>query len=267
MKITFLGTGVAIPQPGRVQSGMIIEIDSKPILFDCGGGVLNRIFESSYNHTDIDTIVLSHLHLDHVADVLCLIKANWLCDKTDVTIYGPKGTQQWISSLFEVYGYMQGKVDINVIEVAAGEVFAPDGVNCEITCASGVHSVPSLGYRIESGGATVVYSGDTEPCDTIMGLCGVDGVDGVGGVGGVGGVDVLVHECSFPIGFEVTNHTTPDMLASYIGEHCREINVNRLYLTHLYPHMQGHERESVEFLQQYFKGGARVAFDLLEIEV
>ncbi|MCL7410956.1 MAG: MBL fold metallo-hydrolase [Methanosarcinaceae archaeon] len=255
MKITFLGTGVAIPQPERVQSGMIIEIDSKPILFDCGGGVLNRIFESSYNHTDIDTIVLSHLHLDHVADVLCLIKANWLCDRTDVTIYGLKGTQQWISSLLGIYDYMQGKVNINVTEVAAGEVFTPDGVNCSITCASGVHSVPSLGYRIESGGATVVYSGDTEPCNPIMGLCSY--VD----------VDVLVHECSFPIGFEVTNHTTPDMLAGYIGEHCREINIDRLYLTHLYPHMQGHERESVKLLQQYFKGGARLASDLLEIEV
>ena len=255
MKITFLGTGVAIPQQGRVQSGMIIEIDSKPILFDCGGGVLNRIFESSYNHTDIDTIVLSHLHLDHVADVLCLIKANWLCDKTDVTIFGPEGTQEWISGLLEVYDYMQGKVNISVTEVAAGEVFTPDGVNCKITCASGVHSIPSLGYRIESGGATVVYSGDTEPCDSIMGLCSD------------GDVDVLVHECSFPIGFEVTNHTTPDMLAGYIGEHCREINVDRLYLTHLYPHMQGHEEESVELLQQYFKGRARVASDLLKIEV
>jgi ribonuclease BN (tRNA processing enzyme) len=80
-------------------------------------------------------------------------------------------------------------------------------------------------------------------------------------------VDVLIHECSFPIGFEVTNHTTPDMLAGYIVKHGQEINVGRLYLTHLYPHMQGHEGESVELLQQYFKGGARVASDLLEIEV
>jgi ribonuclease BN (tRNA processing enzyme) len=79
--------------------------------------------------------------------------------------------------------------------------------------------------------------------------------------------DVLIHECSFPIGFKVTNHTTPDMLAGYIDEHGQGIDVDRLYLTHLYPHMQGHERESVELLQQYFKGGARVASDLLEIEV
>ena len=42
-----------------------------------------------------------------------------LFNKTDVTIYGPNGTQQRISSLLEVYGYMQGKIDINITEVAA----------------------------------------------------------------------------------------------------------------------------------------------------
>ena len=253
MKIIFLGTGVAIPQPNRVQSGMIIDIESKPILFDCGGGILNRIFESHYNHIDINTIVLSHLHLDHVADVLCLIKANWLCNRTDVKIYGPTGTKQWITNLLDIYDYMKGKVDINVTEVVNGEVFTPDGINCMITCAAGVHSVPSLGYRIQSGEATVVYSGDTEPCSSIMDLCR--------------DVDVLVHECSFPIGFEVKNHTTPDMFARFMVEHDLKNMVDRLYLTHLYPHMQGHETESVELLQQYFKRGVRVASDLLEIEV
>ena len=46
-----------------------------------------------------------------------------------------------------------------------------------------------------------------------------------------------------------------------------KINIDRLFLTHLYPHMQEHEEKAVELLQQYFKGGVRVASDLLEIEV
>jgi len=251
MKITFLGTGVAIPQPDRVQSGMIVDAGSSPILFDCGSGVLNRIFESGYQHTDIGTIVLSHLHLDHVADVLPLIKANWLCDRTDVTIYGPEGTQQWISSLFDVYPYMQGKVDVTVIEINDGDVFAPHGTNCTIAAAQGIHSVPSLGFRIESGGSSVVYSGDTEPCISIMDLCS--------------GADILVHECSFPPGFEVTNHTTPDSLAGLLAE--GKPHTGRLYLTHLYPQMQGHEHESVEIIKQHFAGGVQIASDMLKIEV
>ncbi|ADI73966.1 beta-lactamase-like protein [Methanohalobium evestigatum Z-7303] len=253
MNITFLGTGVAIPQTDRVQSGIIAEIEGKPILFDCGSGILNRIFESRYNHTDIDTVVLSHLHLDHVADVLCLIKANWLCDKTNITIYGPEGTNEWMTGLLKIYGYLQGKSDTNIIEVSAGDTFTPDGVNCKITCSKGVHSVPSLGYRIESGGSTIVYSGDTEPCKSIMDLSQ--------------DADLLIHECSFPCGFEVTYHTTPDMLDGYINYY--NTNVSCLYLTHLYPQMQGHEQESIEYLKNNLKivQGIEIATDLMKIKV
>lgn len=251
MKITFLGTGVAIPQAGRVQSGLIIDAGSKPLLVDCGSGVLNRIFESRHQHTDVDTILLSHLHLDHVADVLPLIKANWLCDRTDVTIYGPEGTYQWITKLLDIYPYMQCKVDINVIEMSAGDTVTPEGTGCKITAAEGVHSVPSLGFRIGSGDSTVVYSGDTEPCTPIMNLGS--------------GADVLIHECSFPAGFDVTNHTTPHSLAGFLDGGAT--GIKKLYLTHLYPQMQGHEQESVEMIKQHFAGHVQIASDMLEIEV
>lgn len=253
MNITFLGTGVAIPQTNRVQSGMIVEIEGKPILFDCGSGVLNRIFESRYQHTDIDTIFLSHLHLDHVADVLCLIKANWLCDKKNITIYGPVGTREWITGLMDVYGYLQGKSDICVAEISADDTFTLAGLNCNISCADGTHSVPSLGYRVESGGDVLIYSGDTEPCKSIMDLSH--------------DADLLIHECSFPNEFNATNHTTPEMLVEYMNHY--DPNISCLYLTHLYPQMQGHELESVEYLKKNLKytQDIKIAADLMEIEL
>ena len=251
MKITFLGTGVAIPQAERVQSGLIIDAGSKPLLVDCGSGVLKNIFESRYQHTDVNTIILSHLHLDHVADVLPLIKANWLCDKNVVTIYGPEGTYQWITKLLDIYQYMQGKVDINVIEMSSGDVVTPVGTDCRITAAEGVHSVLSLGFRIKSGDRTLVYSGDTEPCTSIMNLSR--------------GADVLIHECSFPAGFDVTNHTTPTSIAGFLVEDVTDIK--NLYLTHLYPQMQGHEQERVEIIKQQFAGHVQIASDMLTIKV
>ncbi|MFP4655577.1 MAG: MBL fold metallo-hydrolase [Methanohalobium sp.] len=253
MNITFLGTGVAIPQTDRVQSGMVVEIEGKPILFDCGCGILNRIFESRYRHTDIDTVVLSHLHLDHVADVLCLIKANWLCDKNDIKVYGPVGTSEWIESLLDVYEYLQGKSNIIVIEISAGDSFTPAGLSCNISCADGMHSVPSLGYRVESGGSVMVYSGDTQPCKSIMDLSH--------------NADILIHECSFPNGFDITNHTTPEMFVEYMNHY--NPNVSILYLTHLYPHMQGHEQESVEYLKKNLKdiNDVKIAADLMEITI
>nr|WP_048063502.1 MBL fold metallo-hydrolase [Methanococcoides burtonii] len=248
MKITFLGTGVAIPQKDRVQSGVLIEYGENKVLFDCGGGILNRIFESGVLHTEIDTIVLSHLHLDHVADVMCLLKANWLCEKLDAVIYGPVGTQEWLGRLMAIYPYMKVKVNVEVREVVAGEEFELSQ-GCNVRCTDGIHSVPSLGYRVEHDGEVVVYSGDTEPCDSIMKLAQ--------------GADMLIHECSFPLDFPMTNHATPDMLRPYL----ENSDISKVYLTHLYPHMQGHEKETLEYIKEKYEGEVHIASDLMTVEL
>lgn len=57
------------------------------------------------------------------------------------------------------------------------------------------HSVTALAYRIEAEEKVLVYSGDTEPSQRVAALSE--------------GADLLIHECSFPEPFDVTNHTTP----------------------------------------------------------
>lgn len=118
MEITFLGTGVAIPQKNRVQSGMLVRLEEKPLLVDCGSGVLNRFPETGISHTEVDTVLLSHLHLDHVADLHPLIKANWLRGNTSMKVYGPEGTEEWFSKVIDAYEYLQEEVDVDIIELA-----------------------------------------------------------------------------------------------------------------------------------------------------
>ncbi|MCQ1536677.1 MBL fold metallo-hydrolase [Methanosarcina sp. KYL-1] len=251
MEITFLGTGVAIPQKGRVQSGVLVELEEKPLLIDCGSGVLNRILETGVPHTKIDTVLLSHLHLDHVADLLCLIKANWLQGKTDMRIYGPEGTDDWFTGLLGLYEYIEEEVDVKVLEYASGDEFVPEGFDCEISCAAAAHSVPTLAYRVTSGEGDFVYSGDTEPCRDVLDLAA--------------GADLLIHECSFPTGMKVTNHTTPATLAEMLEEYRDEIG--SLCLTHFYPEMRGHEKETVYRLKGYSDGEVILAEDLMGLEL
>lgn len=251
MEITFLGTGVAIPQKDRVQSGVLVGLEEKPLLIDCGSGVLNRIYEAGVRHTDIDTVLLSHLHLDHVADLLPLLKANWLMDKTDMRIYGPEGTWEWFTKLLGLYEYMLDKVEVEVIELSPGEDFVPEGFDCEVACAAAAHSVPTLAYRVMSGEGEIVYSGDTEPCRDVMDLA----VE----------ADLLIHECSFPAGMEVTNHTTPSSLSELLDEYGDEIG--SLCLTHFYPEMQGHGKETAYRLKKHFNGEIILAEDLMELEI
>ncbi|WP_406657367.1 MBL fold metallo-hydrolase [Methanolobus sp. ZRKC2] len=251
MKITFLGTGVGIPQIGRVQSGLIMEMDGTPVLFDCGCGVLVRIVEAGYEHTDIGNIVLTHLHLDHVGDVLALLKANWLMGKTDMRIFGPQGTQEWFGKVMETYDYLKGNFEVEITELAGGETFTFQGIDCNITCTPTIHSTTSLAYRVECGGKSVVYTGDTEPSESVFEFAR--------------NADIMIHECSFPVNFEMTNHTTPDMFIEMLEQ--TQLHVKRLFFTHLYPHMKGHEKETLDHINQYFEGKVTIASDLMEIEV
>jgi len=251
MKIILLGTGVAIPQKDRVQSGLIVDagFDSvySPVLFDCGCGVLQRIYQSGYRHTNITSVFLSHLHLDHCGDLLALVKANWLCDTIKLNLWGPLGTRQWLDDLLAAYPYMQDKVDIRITELDSGQVVGVEGL--EVECVQTVHALPSLGFKVTSGGKTMLYSGDTEPVDDI--------------VTAAEGIDLLIHECSFPETFEVTNHTTPGTLAEKI----EGTSIGRIVLTHLYPQTRGFGAGMVKVLAEACGCPVEIGYDLQIIEV
>ena len=228
-----------------------MRLEEKPLLIDCGSGVLSRLSETEILHTKVDTILLSHLHLDHVADLLCLIKANLLCGKNDIRIYGPKRTKEWFSRVIGAYDYILDKVDIEVIELFPGNVFTPEGFDCEISCTSAMHGVQNLAYRVAAEDGEFVYSGDTEPCRDVMNLAAE--------------ADILIHECSFPPGIEVTNHTTPNTLAEILEEF--ETEIGSICLTHFYPSMRGHEKEAVYCLRGYFEGEIILAEDMMKLEM
>ena len=166
-------------------------------------------------------------------------------------VYGPEGTEDWFSDLLGLYEYILEEVDVKVTECSPGKEFVPEGFDCEISCAAAEHSVPTLAYRLMSGEGEIVYSGDTEPCRDILDLA----VE----------ADLLIHECSFPAGMKVTNHTTPSTLSDMLDEYRDEIG--SLCLTHFYPEMRGHEREAIYRLKGNFDGEIILAEDLMNLEL
>lgn len=222
LKVTLLGTGVGIPQPGRSQSALLVE-NGAPLLFDCGAGTLLRLAEAGINVEDLDTVVLTHLHLDHSSDVLALANARYLLGLSGLEVYGPTGTAQWMQIQQSAYPYLE-KMAIYVHELRPMDDVSLKGY--DIFAEDAKHSVTALAYRVDSGDKVMVYSGDTEPSPRVAALAD--------------GADLLIHECSFPEPFDVTNHTTPRKLGRMLR------NVGRVVLTHFYPQAQGHEEKMAE---------------------
>lgn len=247
MRIVLLGTGFAVPSPKRVQSGILIETGENLILVDCGSGVLGNLAKAGYSPTDVTHVFFTHHHLDHDIDFLPLLKARLILENTGIKSYGPEGTKKWINALFEAYPYLEGRFDLEIKELEDGETLAIG--NDSVACASACHSPHSIAYRIDSK-SSVVYSGDTEPCEGVKTLIG-------------SGTDTLIHECSvLDFSEHREGHTTPTAL----GEFLKDAPVKRVVLTHFSSEIPGHEEEIVALLKQYFAGEIVIGKDLVSLE-
>ncbi|MEZ3144172.1 MBL fold metallo-hydrolase [Halobaculum sp. MBLA0143] len=279
MRVTFLGTGSAMPHPERVQTGVLVEAaagDASPLLVDCGAGVLHRLSQTDPGYEAVSTVLLTHHHLDHVADLLPLLKARWLAGEEHLRVVGPAGTKELVDDALAVHDYLDGRIDLSVREVGADERVELAGVTVDTYRTR--HSVDCLAYRFEprEGDATdavgdadageengerdadarrepgaFVFSGDSEAFPGLASFAD--------------GARVLAHDCSFPDGVDVDGHPTPTQLGAALAE--ADADVERVYLTHQYPHTDGEEESMVAAVESQFDGDVRVARDGLRFRV
>ena len=92
MKMTVVGFWGGFPEAGEATSGYLFEHDGFRLLVDCGSGVLAQL-QKYITPSDIDAVVLSHYHHDHVADIGVLQYARLITSATtrqlpELPIYG-----------------------------------------------------------------------------------------------------------------------------------------------------------------------------------
>ena len=249
MRLTFLGTGSAMPTGSRMQSGYLLERGGNRLLIDCGSGVLHSLAQTDTGYEGVDTVLLTHHHLDHVSDLDVLMKARWLAGETDLTIAGPPGTSDLVRDLLETHDYMQDRLDLTLRDLDGGpfDLAGFSGDTCETR-----HSMQCFAYRLSvDGGPAITLGADSEAFTDL-----IEFADGSA---------VLVHDCSFPDDVDVSNHPTPTTLGATL--HDADAEVGRVYLTHLYPHTEGRHEEMLESIADSYDGDVQFAEDGLTITV
>ena len=251
MQVTFLGTGSAMPTGSRMQSGLLLSNEGHTLLIDCGSGILHRLASTETGYEGVGSVLLTHHHLDHVADLLPLLKARWLAGQEHLEIVGPPGTKALVDGLLSVHSYLDGRVDLRLREVAAGHPFETAGFDIEGYETR--HSMDGLAYRFAESGdepPEFAFSGDSEAFGGLARFAD--------------GCRVLAHDCSFPDEVDVSGHPTPSQLGTALAD----CNVDRLYLTHLFPHTDGnHETMRQAVAAGGFDGDVRIARDGLRVDI
>src|SRR3546814_9918456 len=77
MEIVFLGTGCPVVSTERYGPAQLILADGAKILVDCGSGVTQRLLAAGTPGRDLDALLLTHLHSDHLVDLYQLIVSAW----------------------------------------------------------------------------------------------------------------------------------------------------------------------------------------------
>jgi ribonuclease BN (tRNA processing enzyme) len=264
-----LGSGGPELDDGRASSGYLLWQDGKArLLIDIGSGSMANFAKGGANLEDLDAILLSHLHVDHSADLPALLKSSYFGNRNhDLFVYGPTGnklmpaTTEFVDKLFGpagAYRYLQGyltdseayrliAIDIDAVGTTEQQVNSTG--NYSLTAVPGNHGpLPALSWRVDIDGRRIVFSGDMSNANGTLAKL-------------AGDADILVAHNAVPeeaAGVARKLHMPP----SVIGQIAQQAAVKQLVLSHRMQRTLGREDESTRQIRKHYAGPLTYADDL-----
>lgn len=218
MRLIILGSGTSTPYERRGSSGYALILPSSLLLLDCGNGVTWKLKAAGLDFLEIDHVFLSHMHPDHTSDLITLLFATKYSYRKQrgkpLKIWGPKGLYRLFEGFTLSYGKWVMPDEVYKREIGVGVM---DFGGFEVRSLAMLHGEASLGYRIESQGKSIAYTGDTDYCEDAVELAR--------------GVDLLIIECSAPDAYKIEGHLTPKDVSRIVNK----ARPKRVVLTHIYP--------------------------------
>jgi ribonuclease BN (tRNA processing enzyme) len=267
---------------GRAASSYLVFIDGLPrILVDAGPGSFARLGEAQASLANTDTVLLTHLHIDHAGELPGLFKARAVSAAGPIVfnVWGPGGspgqhqdayfpsTSQFMRLLFGPKGaYAYLKEFASPMTIHAHDIQAPlkNAVprqilkrdDLSVTAIAGHHGdAPSVIYRIEHAGKSVTFSGDIDAAGLPALLRIAKATDLL-----VFNSVVLDPPGSPAILYSL--HTPPRA----IGELARDAGVRGLLLSHVSPAIDANRDAVLESVHSSYAGTVSFAKDGLRIQ-
>jgi ribonuclease BN (tRNA processing enzyme) len=214
MKLTIIGFWGGYPNKNGASSGYILEHEGFNLLIDCGSGILAKI-QNIIQPEELDAVLISHYHTDHIADIGVLQHARLI--------------QGFLGKSFPalpIYGHSFDKAEFAKLtykEITKGIAYSPDDVLTvgpfQVSFLKTDHPVPCFAMRIEANGKSMVYTADSSFKEEFIEFSK--------------GADLLLCECNF---YKHQNGKSAGHMNSVdAGRLAASAGVKQLILTHL-PH-------------------------------
>jgi ribonuclease BN (tRNA processing enzyme) len=275
MELVVLGSG-GPRADGRGGTSYVILIQGVPrILVDAGSGAFVEIGKLDLDLDKMDVVLLTHLHIDHGADLPSVINARSLSADDPVTyhIFGPDGggefpsTTKFLQLIFNrggIYQYQRGfgveetidgKDLPNALNTPEKEIFSEGDLHVrEIATHHG--DCPSVAYRVEFKGQSITFAGDMD--GSALGNLEKLAKD----------TDLLVMHAAIldppdTPALLLTFHTPPKQL----GEAAKAANAKHVVLSHIPPVVESHQTEVMRSIRASYAGPVEMVHDGQKIAV
>jgi ribonuclease BN (tRNA processing enzyme) len=229
MRLTVVGCSGSYPGPHSPASSYLVEARDGArawrVLLDLGSGALGRLHDFA-DPLSLDAVFLSHLHPDHFFDMsgyYVMRKYHPSGPQPPIPVHGPRGTAKRLAS---AYGLPERPGMTREFEFCEYGDRAPVVLGpLTLEVARVAHPVESYAIKVTDQGRSLVYSGDTGPCDALVELAK--------------GADLLLAEAAFREGQD--NPQDLHMTGRDAAVAGVRAGVGRLVLTHIPPWYDGDE--------------------------
>src|ERR1700722_4116592 len=275
MELIVLGSG-GPRATGRGETSYIVLLDGAPrILVDAGSGAFVQIGKLNLDLDRMDVVLLTHLHIDHSADLPSVFNARSLSADDPITyhVFGPDAggefpsTTKFLHLIFNrggIYQYQRGfGVDETIdgkdlptaLDTPGSEIFSEGDLHIrEIATHHG--DCPSVGYRVEFKNESITFSGDMDA----SALANLEKL--------AKDTDLLVLHAAIldppdtpPI--LLTLHTPPKQL----GEAAKAANAKHILLSHIPPVVEDHQADVLRSIHASYAGPVEFAHDGQKVAV
>lgn len=245
MKITILGNSGPYPRAGSACSGYLLEDEKTKILIDCGNGTLSRLLDRIESLDELDAIILTHLHSDHISDVMVMRYALGINQakgmiKKSIPLYAPLDPLEKYNELQFKNAFNLNELDERII-LTFGDMI--------ITFKQMSHPVRTYSVIVEKNNKKFVYTSDTRYFDALPKI--------------IEGSDLLLCECNL-----MEEDMTEDayhLSAKQVGELSTLVGIDNLLLTHIWPE---YDIDSIlNEVRAFYSGNVEIAAELKTYEL
>jgi ribonuclease Z len=254
-EILFIGTGGSVATEERDNTSFLFLSQENVVMIDCPGSVIQKLKKARIDPRSVHSIVITHIHPDHVYGLPSLIHSLML-DECVIEILGSEESVNFCASLLDLFHLRAEKIKchVNFIPVMEENTYRiSPSLSCTFYKIPHSPSSMAIGFQQSEEGIELFYTGDTPRYPELLSK--------------IATLDHLIHDCSAPSRFfeEYPSLYSMHTDSLTLGEMAEEAGVGHLIPCHFFGELDYSMGEIEEEIRRNYRGELTIPKDFSRI--